>query len=380
MPPPAATPASLSNGPTVERLSAVLSELTAGDEAQLDELFASFQCEHVYLDVGTSEHAPRQSQPWTQNMPFLLLTHTLLATHRSSHVHASRGFARVWVTDIGVQIRKLFEPHKYPKANATHNVYARFFGPANFYGSPSVSAGAAAARCKVCAIGVEPNPHHRSRLVELQTRYRAAGVGVLIFAAAASDSDGVTRLAVGNELRKDPFEDLGASAVESWTAIRRSPTKKDPKPRELLATVTVRKFDLSRIVHAVHKRLTASAPTTGKILMKLDVEGLEFAVIPAMIRSQAMCPIDAMRIEWHTRLWQPRKATMAARALNLSVPQETGGKALWGFTEAIRAKVRELFRTPSSDCQTELLEADDESYMHDRKKWPNQTICGAGRF
>ena len=63
MPPPAATPASLSNGPTVERLSAVLSELTAGDEAQLDELFASFQCEHVYLDVGTSEHAPRQSQP-----------------------------------------------------------------------------------------------------------------------------------------------------------------------------------------------------------------------------------------------------------------------------------------------------------------------------
>ena len=322
--------ASLSTGPTVERLNAVLSELAAGDEAQLDDLFASFRCEHVYLDVGTN---------------------------------------------IGVQIRKLYEPHKYPKANATHNVYARFFGPAAFGATRGADS-----RCRVCAIGVEPNPHHRSRLLDLQTRYRAAGVGVLIFAAAASDADGVTRLAVGNADRKDAFEDLGASAVESWTTIRRAPTKKDPKPRDLLATVPVRKFDLSRIVHAVHRRLSARAPLTGKILMKLDVEGLEFAVIPAMIRSQAMCPINAMRIEWHTRLWHPHKATVAARALNLTIPQETGSKALWGFTETIRSKVRELFRAPSSDCQTELFEADDESYMHDRKKWPNETICAARSY
>ena len=30
---------------------------------------------------------------------------------------------------------------------------------------------------------------------------------------------------------------------------------------------------------------------------------------------------------------------------------------------------------PASDCRTVLLEADDESYMHDRQPWPVAPIC-----
>ena len=64
-------------------------------------------------------------------------------------------------------------------------------------------------------------------------------------------------------------------------------------------------------------------------------------------------------------------------ALNLTVPAEAGGRVRWALIEAIRAKVREMVR-PGADCQTELLEADDETYMHDRKPWPVAALCGGG--
>ena len=39
-----------------------------------------------------------------------------------------------------------------------------------------------------------------------------------------------------------------------------------------------------------------------------------------------------------------------------------------GLTEAIRGHVRAML--PARDCRTTLVEDDDESYMHDRKPWP----------
>ena len=91
-------------------LRAILDRQSARDESRIAQLFAQYRCRHVYLDVGTN---------------------------------------------VGVQIRKLFEPALYPKAQASHEVFERFFG------SPRE-------RCQVCAIGVEPNPHHRMRLSALQ--------------------------------------------------------------------------------------------------------------------------------------------------------------------------------------------------------------------
>ena len=77
------------------------------DEAAIARLITTHQCEHVYLDVGSN---------------------------------------------IGVQIRKLFEPQKYPGA-AVHQLFESSFGAAS-----------GGSRCRVCAIGFEPNPRHRTRL------------------------------------------------------------------------------------------------------------------------------------------------------------------------------------------------------------------------
>ena len=114
----------------------------------------------------------------------------LLVTHRCEAVYLDVG------SNIGVQIRKLFEPHKYPGA-PVHSLFTETFASTD--------------RCRVCAIGVEPNPRHRNRLSQLQTRLTAAGAGVTVFEAAAGSADGVLTLQYG--ARKSHFEDAGASTL-----------------------------------------------------------------------------------------------------------------------------------------------------------------------
>ena len=54
-------------------------------------------------------------------------------------------------SNVGVQVRKLFEPSFYPGAPFV-NVFDKEFGPVE------------ARRKSVCAVGFEPNPHHTKRL------------------------------------------------------------------------------------------------------------------------------------------------------------------------------------------------------------------------
>ena len=54
-------------------------------------------------------------------------------------------------SNVGVQVRKLFEPSLYPKAPFV-TVFDKEFGPVE------------ARKKSVCAVGFEPNPHHTKRL------------------------------------------------------------------------------------------------------------------------------------------------------------------------------------------------------------------------
>ena len=66
-------------------------------------------------------------------------------------------------TNTGVQIRKLFEPDKFPGA-AVLPIFERYFGPA---AGRNLSA--------VCAVGWEPNPGHTAYLARLQAAYGRCG-------------------------------------------------------------------------------------------------------------------------------------------------------------------------------------------------------------
>ena len=236
--------------------------------------------------------------------------------------------------------------------------------------------------CDVCAIGFEPNPHHGEHLDELEKRLRAAGVGVLIFRAAASDADGIVDFALGNRRNKDRWEDLGATASALWRGMAAAGNAK-------AVSVAVRSIDLARIIHAVHSHLQRNhrlsksrIESPRKIAMKLDVEGNEFQILPHLIRTQSLCKLDSVRIEWHERYWSHKVATLAARAGratgDMVSTEEIGALALENWTRTESANLRRMFRTfgaSSRDCKVKVHYSDDESYIHDGKPWPNTTIC-----
>lgn len=146
-------------------------------------------------------------------------------------------------SNIGVQVRKLFEPGLYGGALVLP-IFARYFGP-----SP---------RCGVCAIGFEPNPRNRARLSEVEANLTAAGVGVAFFEAAASDQAGVTLLQLDRLQSK--YKDAGASTLA--LAGRGG--------HDLIA-YEVRTMSLATVVRTVRSELgaTAGGARAGRIVMKL---------------------------------------------------------------------------------------------------------------
>ena len=83
-------------------------------------------------------------------------------------------------SNVGIQVRKLFEPELYPEA-AVLSTYDAHYG----------AAAARKADPHLCAVGFEPNPHNERRLLELQAAYRKQGWRVKFFTqTAVSTKDG----------------------------------------------------------------------------------------------------------------------------------------------------------------------------------------------
>ena len=211
----------------------VSSRAARDDELALRELFATSRCPHVYLDVGSN---------------------------------------------IGVQIRKLYQPELYPRSPVLRLFRANF----------------GTDRCGVCAVGFEANRRHTQRLHTLQSRLRAAGAGVHVYVpAAAGSSDGISRFTFDQNntcdtstARIDCDTEGGSSAAPTATARNR--------PTAVLRTDVVRSIDLARILLLIDELMRAAAaaqarPQRGRLVMKLDVEGTEFALLPHLLATQALC-------------------------------------------------------------------------------------------
>jgi hypothetical protein len=75
-------------------------------------------------------------------------------------------------TNIGIQLRKLYEPHYFPGAQALPT-FDMYFGNEKATNNRT--------RSNVCSIGFEPNHVHFDRLNGLQNKYRMAGYPMVIF-------------------------------------------------------------------------------------------------------------------------------------------------------------------------------------------------------
>ena len=81
-------------------------------------------------------------------------------------------------TNVGIQIRKLYEPKLYPEAKL-HEIFETYFKRNQ------------TSMTHICTVGFEPNPSHEETLKKLSEAYRGCDWNVNIFTrTAVSDREG----------------------------------------------------------------------------------------------------------------------------------------------------------------------------------------------
>lgn len=207
-------------------------------------------------------------------------------------------------TNIGVQIRKLYDSDFVgAKVNP---IFDRYFGQEN--------------RLDICSIGFEPNPKHEHTLLQLQENLRCRGFKTKIFTnTAAYDSD--KNLTFYLDLKSPKEYNEWGSSILNWQ------NHSNPS-----ASVQVQGINLSRFLLDI-----LADATQIPVLMKIDIEGAEYSVMPSLISSGASCLIDAIFIEWHPRMAQTSLGPL------------------------IRSAVESFLKV--SPCPITILNLDDETYQ-----------------
>lgn len=220
-------------------------------------------------------------------------------------------------SNIGVQVRKLFEPEKYSGAP-----FARLFDQK--FGSVDKR------RKEVCAIGFEANPHKTAELARIEKCYNAQGWRVWF----------MTETLFGVSQRRTPFFSDNDTANEEWASSIYDHTGRNAK-------FTVQEIDgaefLTRFAQPVRRR-------GGVVMAKMDIEGAEFTVLPHLLSTHALCQatVEPILIEWHSR-YVPQAMHVRAKLIQSAIGAFVGSQMCAG---------------------TSLLELDDETYLHDGAALP----------
>lgn len=177
-------------------------------------------------------------------------------------------------TNVGIQTRKLFQPELYPGSGILpyFNMY---------FGEPSERRIPGA----VCAIGVEPNTVHDEALYLLETSYNRqkwftrfytrSGVGVSP-GWMLLHSDGDT---VNNELGAHLVSDVIKVNVNTPGAVKI--------------------LDVVELINSyLNSQMGRSSNTLNrKIVVKVDIEGMDTTVIHYLNTSGVLCKIDFVYVE-----------------------------------------------------------------------------------
>jgi hypothetical protein len=252
--------------------------------------------------------------------------------------HQSRlgeGCERVFLdvgANIGLHGRFLFEPEKFPR-NSYHTVFESVFG------ADWKDAGADA-KMRYCVLAFEPNPAHRAWHVKQATSYQKLGWKYVSFFVAAG---------AGQSNETLTFYEQDHGAKHDWGFSVKN-TYGGPETKR----VEVPFIDLAAFLlhHFGHR----DPYDNQKILMKMDIEGSEFAVLPSMIQSGVVRLIHTITAETHVRF-----------CLNggLTLPIE-GGKAT--FDEPTCKKMARELPGLVTAAGAAYLNVDDESYSSAKNK------------
>lgn len=204
----------------------------------------------------------------------------VLSTLTLALVQVARGHAcgRYYIdlgTNVGHQVHKLYHPQQCADAGV-QPLFGRHFGTS---------------RHDVCTIGVEPNPKHARKLAQLERHYTSQGTFVRIINAAAGLQDGTAVLSMNEN------EDQGEKHNFWMASLASGAAASTP------GAVNVTTVDVGAMLSAL--------PKDAKVVMKMDVEGAEVDLLPAWVKSQALCRVSEVYIETHGE--SAEKALNAAR-------------------------------------------------------------------
>ena len=252
-------------------------------------------------------------------------------------------------TNIGVQIRKLFEPQKYPEAYV-NPLFDSMFGNITERLQKSQDGGH-----MVCAIGFEPNSHHTSYLKEVESSYQKCGWNVKILTeTAASDRQGKTRF----------YSDESYSNME-WGGGILSPninkvavTANDKQSQNFQDVELIRLSDFLKNIVGKRKLPNFTNPNLPppNVVMKMDIEGSEVDVLPDVLYTGGLQFVNNLMIEWHDRLEKlesRRKAQKELRSIVQTLSEHT-----------------KTMKSNNSKFNFNLINLDDETYYTSKFELP----------
>lgn len=254
--------------------------------------------------------------------------------------------------NIGMHARFLLEPSLYPKAWIARKFFHAHFGPEELRDNRDF-----------CVFAFEPNPSHTKRHVEMKDAYAAMGWRYHFFSAGVGDKDGhltfyqisdqlgfsaIPKRSCGSGQNECPRHEVPVYRLSDWI-------EKEVRGREVPSQA-----------HGGRGYVTGP-----KVVMKMDIEMMEWLVMPDLITSGVLCgDIDGALGEFHL---QPQ---WFLYPVTFQDPGGNGGSwTLHNYTEA-EAFMHQMLGMIERNyhCKTKLEMRDDESYVDDGMPWPKPSI------
>jgi hypothetical protein len=257
---------------------------------------------YTYLRTNLHQHIESQH---TKNS-LIKLENYLNQINQCQHIYLDVG------TNIGIQLRKLYEPSLYPRADILKH-FESFYGPIEN-------------RNQVCAIGIEPNPKWTKSLSDLESYYQEKGFGIVIFTETAANVHNKNMTFYTEPYEKDENHEWGASLI--------------PWNKKMIPT-TSGSISLSTLIQLIQYRKGKTSNST--VFMKLDVEGAEFEILSDLIFTGSICHVNQIAIEWHQYF---------RRDIKPPRPRDIMSTVNWLMQR-------------KKNCPSQLIQMDDESYAQE---------------
>jgi hypothetical protein len=228
-------------------------------------------------------------------------------------------------SNIGIHVRFLYEPYLYSRQPYSSHVFDLHF--------PVLRN-----RTDVCAVGFEPNIRHEARLNNLHRYYGQWGLRAYWIISAVSDYMGTTEFAHQGDVNENEFgfqkHGIGIHEKRDVGAPDMITVQVTNITEFILTTVRGRK---------IPEKLLESDPVPA-VIVKMDVEAEEKVILPALFRTDAICEIKEITMEWHFKKHQPFD------------------HFLFGDKDFMDLLPRQQNNT---NCRFNIVEFDTEAHLHD---------------